>query len=141
MMWAEHSSSANFRVYCRSPAAAVEFEILCGRNGQQCYREYSMSQTDMQVWKERLIALRDRLRGEVRQMADTTRAEGGGSSSKLPTHIADLGTDAYDQEFTFQLMENEHEVLDQIKASLERIENGTYGQCEEIGRASCRERV
>jgi DnaK suppressor protein len=48
--------------------------------------------------------------------------------------MADLGTDAFEQESTLRMMENEEETLGRIEASLERIEDGTYGDCEECGR-------
>jgi DnaK suppressor protein len=51
----------------------------------------------------------------------------------MPIHMADLGTDAFEQEFTLSLMKNEEETLGRIEASLERIEDGTYGSCEECG--------
>ena len=38
-----------------------------------------------------------------------------------------------EQEFTLTLMENDGGTLAQIEASLERIEEGTYGYCEETG--------
>ena len=96
-----------------------------------------MKKAHMQVCKERLLALRARLRGEVSHMADSAlnsgRSEAKGDLSRMPIHMADLGTDAFEQEFTLGLMENEEETLRQIEASLERIEDGTYGDCEECG--------
>ena len=96
-----------------------------------------MKKAHMQVCKERLLALRARLRGEVSHMADLAlnsgRSEAKGDLSRMPIHMADFGTDAFEQEFTLGLMENEEETLRQIEASLERIEDGTYGDCEECG--------
>lgn len=96
-----------------------------------------MNLADMPMWKERLLALRFRLRGEVSQMADAALNESdpqaNGSATRMPIHMADLGTEAFEQEFTLRLVENEEETLRQIDASLERIEDGTYGRCEECG--------
>ena len=50
--------------------------------------------------------------------------------SRLPIHMADLGTDNYDQEFTLGLMDSERKILHEIDDALGRIENGTYGICE-----------
>jgi DnaK suppressor protein len=97
-----------------------------------------MKHADMKVYKERLLALRARLRGEVNQMADValkdSRGEANSDLSKRPTHKADLGTDNFEREFTLGLLENEGETLGRVEASLERIEDGTYGDCEECGR-------
>jgi DnaK suppressor protein len=51
----------------------------------------------------------------------------------MPIHMADIGSDNFEQEFTLILMESEEVTLGQIEASLERIEEGSYGQCEECG--------
>ena len=96
-----------------------------------------MKKSDMKVFKDRLLALRARLRGDVSQMADAAlkknRMESSGDLSSMPIHMADLGSDAYEQEFTLSLMETEEDTLAAIEAALERIEDGTYGQCEECG--------
>ena len=96
-----------------------------------------MNMADLKVYKERLLALRARLRGDVTQLAQAAlkknRSESNGDLSSMPIHMADIGSDNYEQEFTLSLMENEGVTLEQIEASLERIEEGTYGQCEECG--------
>ena len=94
-----------------------------------------MKKAEMKVYKDRLLALRARLRGDVTQMADTAlkkdRMEGGGNLSSMPIHMADLGSDNFEQEFTLSLLANEEETLAQIELALERIEDGTYGTCDE----------
>ena len=94
-----------------------------------------MKKAETKVYKERLLALRARLRGDVSQMADAAlrknRMDGGGDVSSMPIHMADLGSDNFEQEFTLSLMENEEGTLELIELALERIEDGTYGQCDE----------
>jgi DnaK suppressor protein len=51
----------------------------------------------------------------------------------MPIHMADIGTDNFEQEFTLTLMESDEGTLASIEAALERVEDGTYGQCEECG--------
>jgi DnaK suppressor protein len=96
-----------------------------------------MKNADMTSYRERLLALRARLRGDVSQMAESTlkknRTESNGDLSSMPIHMADIGSDNFEQEFTLSLMESEEGTLGQIEASLERIEDGTYGHCEECG--------
>ncbi len=96
-----------------------------------------MKITEMKVYRERLLTLRARLRGDVDHMADATlkksRSEANGDLSSMPIHMADIGSDNFEQEFTISLMQSEEGTLGQIEASLERIEDGTYGQCEECG--------
>jgi DnaK suppressor protein len=97
----------------------------------------SFNKAEMKAYKERLLVLRARLRGDMSQMAEAalkkSRSEGNGDLSSMPIHMADLGSDNFEQEFTLSLMENEEGNLGRIEAALERIEDGTYGTCEECG--------
>lgn len=93
-----------------------------------------MKKSDLKVYKEKLLLLRARLRGDVSAMADVAlRKSGmeGGESSGMPIHMAELGSDNFEQEFTLSLMETEEDTLGLIELALERIEGGTYGQCVE----------
>lgn len=96
-----------------------------------------MKKEDIKVYRERLIALRARLRGDVDHMADAalkkSRTEANGDLSSMPIHMADIGSDNFEQEFTLSLMQSEGGTLEQIEVALERIEDATYGACEECG--------
>lgn len=96
-----------------------------------------MNKADTDVLKHRLLALRARLRGDVDHLAEAAlkknRTEANGDLSSMPIHMADIGSDNFEQEFTLSLMENEGMTLEKVNAALERIEEGTYGLCEECG--------
>ena len=91
-----------------------------------------MKKTDMKVYKERLLGLRARLRGDVSSMADAAlRKSGneGSEASSMPIHMAELGSDNYEQEFTLSLLATEEDTLSMIETAIQRIEDGTYGKC------------
>ena len=94
-----------------------------------------MKKSEAKVYKQQLISLRARLRGDVSAMADAALkkngAEGSGDLSRMPIHMADLGSDNFEQEFTLSLMETEEGTLDAVESAIERIEDGVYGECEE----------
>lgn len=93
-----------------------------------------MKKVDALAYKEKLHALRARLRGDVTTMAEVAlRKSGmeGSDSNGMPIHMAELGSDNFEQEFTLGLMEAEEDTLDLIEAALERITGGTYGRCTE----------
>ncbi|MEM9410498.1 MAG: TraR/DksA family transcriptional regulator [Planctomycetota bacterium] len=95
-----------------------------------------MKKSDMKPFKEVLLALRARLRGDVSTLANAALSKAGsanGSGSSVPSHIADMGSDTFEQDNTILLMNNEGETLAQIESALERIEDGTYGFCTECG--------
>ena len=96
-----------------------------------------MNKDEIQVYKDRLLSLRARLRGDVSHLANAalkkSRSEANGDLSSMPIHMADIGSDNFEQEFTLRLMETDGGTLTLIESSLERIEEGTYGYCEECG--------
>lgn len=83
---------------------------------------------DLEYFKSLLVQLRSRIRGDVSTLTDG--ALGSEFDSKSPTHMAELGTETYEQDFSLRMMEGEQEVLDEIRAALKRMDDGTYGICE-----------
>ena len=96
-----------------------------------------MKKADMKVYKERLLLMRARLRGDVSAMADAALSMSGGVGngelSSMPSHMADLGSNTFEQQNTLRLVDNEESVLEEIEDALERIEEGAYGSCSECG--------
>jgi len=95
----------------------------------------SLTAADLAGFRAKLLELRARLRGDVSAMANVAlnkdRMEGAGEFSSMPIHMADIGTDNYEQEFTLSLAQSESMVLSQIDEALRRIDGGTYGECED----------
>lgn len=94
-----------------------------------------MNTKKLTYYRERLLALRRRLRDDVVHMAgvalEDTSAAVNGEMSMAPTHMADSGTDTRDREFTLRLVRNEDGMLEQIQSALNRMKNGLYGVCAE----------
>ena len=90
-----------------------------------------MRKLELDEYRKQLVSLRARVRGDVEQLTDEAldRTEGG-SDSRSPTHLAELGTDTYEQDFSLRVVENDQGVLDEISAALKRIDDGTYGICQ-----------
>ena len=93
------------------------------------------NQDNMQAFKEKLLAIRDRLRGNVQTMTDVAlnknQMDATGATSSMPIHMADIGSDNFAQEFSLSLAESEQGMLKHVEAALKRIEKGTYGTCED----------
>ena len=94
-----------------------------------------MTKADRDNYHRILLTLRSRLTGDVSHLTDeafrTAGSDGVSSASTAPQHPADVGTDAFEQEFTLSLLENQEQALEEIAAALERIGAGTFGRCEE----------
>jgi RNA polymerase-binding transcription factor DksA len=72
--------------------------------------------------------------GRVAQEA--LRQSGGetsGQLSNVPLHMADVGTDAFEQEVSSSLLQNERQIQGEVAAALDRTEDGTFGLCQNCG--------
>lgn len=105
----------------------------------------SLKSEELDSFRNVLHDLRSRFRGDLNRMTDEALrrnvAEGGGNLSNVPLHMADVGTENYDQEFTLGLIENEQETLDLIDEALDRIKEGKYGLCVECDEPIARARL
>jgi DnaK suppressor protein len=86
--------------------------------------------SELSEYRDRLLALQARIRGDVAQLTDEALDSGGSNGdSKSPTHLAELGTQSWEQDFSLRRVEDDQEVLEEITAALKRIDDGTYGTC------------
>ena len=89
---------------------------------------------DTERFKQILLEKRKEIVGNVNEMEDEalkkSRLDASGDLSSMPIHMADIGTDNYEQEFALGLMDSERKLLKEIDDTLQRIEQGTYGICE-----------
>jgi DnaK suppressor protein len=93
-----------------------------------------MTKAELDGYRRQLLALYDRLDGDVSHLTDEALHTAGGevsdNLSHMPIHMADLGTDNFERENTLNLLANEEQILGEIKAALDRIAQGTFGRCE-----------
>ena len=82
---------------------------------------------------KKLLALRARLTGEVQNLSAEAFRESRGESSQ-PNHLAELGSDVYEQDITIRMLQSEENVLAEINEAIKRCEDGTYGVCEMSGK-------
>ncbi|MHC4212248.1 MAG: TraR/DksA family transcriptional regulator [Planctomycetota bacterium] len=93
-----------------------------------------LSAADIERFKQMLLEKRREIVGDVNEINDEalkkSRLDASGDLSSMPIHMADLGTDNYEQEFALGLMDSERKLLNEIDDALRRIFNKTYGICE-----------
>jgi RNA polymerase-binding transcription factor DksA len=93
-----------------------------------------MTKVELEAYRRQLLAMHKRLNGDVSHLTDEAlgaAGNGGGGLSNMPIHMADLGSDAFEQENTLSLLANEQQRLEEIGDALERIKQGTFGRCED----------
>ena len=91
-----------------------------------------MTTTDMTLHREKLLALRARLLGEMTQIEDDALKDHAKTTS-IPTDREELGSDNAEQELTLTFLGSDEDILDQVEAAIHRIEDGDYGRCEQCG--------
>jgi len=105
----------------------------------------SLTAGDIETFKQMLLEKRREILRNVNEFKDEalkqSRLDASGDLSCMPIHMADLGTDNYEQEFSLGLMDSERRLLREIDGALERIEHGTYGICEGTGRPILKARL
>jgi DnaK suppressor protein len=103
-----------------------------------------MKKAEIEQFKQQLLQLRARCNKDVSQLADEAlhkSQDSTGNLSSMPLHMADIGSENFEQEFTLGLLENEEEVLGEIDNALNRIGVGSYGLCEQCQAEIPRERL
>lgn len=102
-------------------------------------RKSPLNRKELGEFRRLLLEKRRQLLGDMSGMeAEAFRAkgqDGSGDLSTMPVHMADIGTDNYEQEFTLGLLESERRLLRDIDEALDRIEQNTYGICVGTGKA------
>ena len=101
-------------------------------------KKRSLTSADTKHFKQILLEKRREILINVNEFEDEalkkSRLDATGDLSSMPIHMADIGTDNYEQEFALGLMDSERKLLREIDEALGRIEQGTYGICEGTGK-------
>lgn len=97
---------------------------------------------ELEVFRNLLLAKRRELLGDVHAMEEEAlRSTTGSNLSNLPIHMADMGSDNYEQEFTLGLVAKDRQLLREIDIALAKIRDGTYGICEGTGKPISKARL
>jgi len=92
-----------------------------------------LTAAEIEKFRELLLAKRRELLGNVSTMEDETFKKERSELSSMPFHMADAGSDNFEQEFSLDLMDSEKKILKEITDALGRIGEGTFGVCEGKG--------
>ncbi|MEW6250069.1 MAG: TraR/DksA C4-type zinc finger protein [Planctomycetota bacterium] len=118
-----------------APAAAIE---TSKHDGVGAVVETPLTRPEIEQFREMLLRKRAEILGDVstlhNEALNKDRREAAGDLSSMPIHMADLGSDNYELEFTLGLIEGERAIVREIDEALERIKKNTYGVCLATGR-------
>jgi DnaK suppressor protein len=83
--------------------------------------------------KQRLIELRDELARVRDSLEEDERGLEGGEDEFTETDSGDMSQAIFDREIDATLVEQTERRLEQVNRALEKIEDGTYGICDDTG--------
>jgi DnaK suppressor protein len=122
------------------PTVAVPVPV--DTSGKPRKNQAGLSPRELEHFRDLLLEKRRELVGDMSSMErEALRTSGGSNLSTLPIHMADMGTDNYEQEFTLGLVEKDRNLLREINHALAKILNGTYGICEGTGKPIAKPRL
>jgi len=98
-----------------------------------------LAKTDLDKFKKALLELRSEILGNVSSLENEALRPKGDDVSV--DHMADHGSDSYEQDQSISLLERESEALREINAALKRMEEGTFGICERTGKKISKARL
>lgn len=91
-----------------------------------------LSKADLGAYRKALLEMRTAIVGAVSRLEEEALKARGDDVSV--DHMADHGSDSFEQDQSITLLERESETLREINAALKRMEDGTYGVCEATGK-------
>lgn len=120
-----------------SGRSTVAADGLAFRDNPVQMNTTSLTPEQLQHFRQLLLDKLAEITGDVDHIESgalkASRADSTGDLSSMPIHMADIGSDNYEQEFALGLMHSERQIVNEIIAALKRIDNRTYGVCEGTG--------
>jgi RNA polymerase-binding protein DksA len=96
-------------------------------------------------FKKIILKRKEEILEGIKHISDDTlhksQKEAAGDISGYTYHMADVATDTYDREFSLGLATNERKILYELDDALKKIDEGTFGICEDCRRLITKTRL
>lgn len=136
-----NTSKANSRP---SPKAVGENRRASRSSKPLSRHSRRLTSRELEDFQQRLLDKRRELIVDVRCLRDeamNSGSGGGSGSNAMPIHMAERGSETWEQALTLRLSETQASILRDIDAALQRIQDGTYGVCGAAGEGIPRGRL
>lgn len=94
-----------------------------------------LTKKELLEFKKIISKRKEEVSKEIEHISDDTlkksQKEASGDISGYTYHMADVATDNYDREFSLGLASNDRQVLYELDDAMKRIEDGSFGVCED----------
>ena len=97
-------------------------------------KSLSLTKEQMKQFRQLLITERVKLVNEIKSIAhdaSTSPRDASGDLSAYTVHMADMASDTYERELSMNIVTSEQELLYQIDDALKRLDEGTFGLCQQ----------
>ncbi len=90
---------------------------------------------ELEYFRQLILKIKDKVLEEIKHISEDTlkksQKDAAGDISGYTYHMADVASDTYDREFSLGLASNEREALYELDDAIKKIDEGTFGICEE----------
>lgn len=104
-----------------------------------------LNKKELGEFKKMILKKKEEAVDEIKHISEDTlkksQKEASGDISGYSYHMADVATDTYDREFSLGLASNERELLYAFDDALKRIEDGSFGICEDCNNIIAKTRL
>ncbi len=94
-----------------------------------------LNKKDLVEYKKLITKRKNEIMDSISRISEDTlkksQKDASGDISGYSFHMADVATDNYDREFSLGLASNDRKFLYELEDALKRIEEGSFGICEE----------
>ncbi len=94
----------------------------------------SLSKEQIKQFRQLLITERAKCAEEIKSLAqDASKSprEASGDLSAYTVHMADMAADTHERELSMNIVSSEQEILYQIDDALKRLDEGSFGVCQQ----------
>jgi len=90
---------------------------------------------ELKYFRKLILKNKEKILDEIKRISEDTlkksQKDAAGDISGYTYHMADVASDTYDREFSLGLASNERQSLYELDDAIKKIEEGTFGICEE----------
>lgn len=109
-------------------------------------KKIKLNKKEIEYFKKKLLSKRNESLTVIKELQnealrESSKSEKTGDLSDMPIHMADVGSDTFEQELDLGQLEKERETIREIDHALEKIENNNYGFCETDGQMISKKRL
>ncbi|MEK6701233.1 MAG: TraR/DksA family transcriptional regulator [Planctomycetota bacterium] len=109
-------------------------QVADGEGLQKVQGKSPFGKKELERFRALLVRKKAELSGDISHLEEEALRGESGSLSNLPQHMAEQGSETYEQSLHLDLAAADRKLLKEIDDAIVRIDAGTYGICEMTGK-------